>query len=111
SKWGIALPLHDLGRIALVRGDLAGAAALLKESLPLYREAGNMPAVASCLAGLAAIARAIGQQEHAAHLLGAAQALLDRTHSILEPVDRAELENEISAVRTQLGEDKFASAW
>ncbi len=110
SKWGVALPLHNLGTIAKEQGDYRRAAALFEESLPLYREANNTPGVASCLVGLAGVA-AEGQPERAARLLGAAQALLDRTSSVVEPADRIEIEREIAAVRTQLGEETFAPAW
>ncbi len=106
SKWGIALPLQNLGKIAFARGDYARARALFEQSLPLYRESGNIPYAAVCLVGLAAVARIQGQPERAAQLLGAAQALLDRTSSILEPLDREAMENEITAVRAQLGDEK-----
>lgn len=110
SKWGIAFPLSNLGRIALARGDYVRARALLEQALQLYRESGNIPNAAACLAGLAGIARIQGQPERAAQLLGAAQALLDRKHTLIEPTERTEFEGEIAAVRAQLGDVKFASA-
>ena len=111
SKWGIALPLQNLGRIAIAQGDYRRAAGLFQESIRLYREVGNTPDVATCLAGFAGLASAEGQPERAARLLGAAQALLDRTSTVIEPANRLEFDQELAAVRTQLGEETFTAAW
>jgi len=43
--------------------------------------------------------------------LGAAQALIENTDAVIGPADRIEVERDISAVRTQLGEEAFAPAW
>jgi predicted ATPase len=111
SKWGIGLSMQNLGTVAMEQGEYGRAGALFEESLPLQRELGDTSSIATSLAGLAGIAVAAGQHERAAQLLGAAQALLDRTSTGLHPADRIELEREIAAVRMQLGEETFASAW
>ncbi len=55
--------------------------------------------------GLAKLASAEGQRERAA------QALLDRTSTVLEPANRSEFNQELAALRTQLGEETFTAAW
>jgi hypothetical protein len=61
--------------------------------------------------GLAGVAAAEGQPERAARLLGAAQALIENTDAVIGPAERIEVERDLSAVRTQVGEATFTSAW
>jgi hypothetical protein len=47
----------------------------------------------------------------AARLLGAAAALRDTTGPPVPPIDQAEREQHVSALRAALGEPAFAAAW
>ena len=87
------------------------AASLLKKSLTLFRELGEKPGIASCLAGVAAILEEQAQPEQSAQLLGATEALLETTGAVLWPADRIEYERDVSDLRAQLDEAAFDAAW
>lgn len=54
--------------------------------------------------------RTQGQLVRAARLLGAAAALRDTHGPPVPPIDRAEREHEVAALRAALGEESFAAA-
>ena len=110
-KLAMAHTLHNLGHVAHKESDDARAAACFAESLALFRELGNKLGVAFCLAGMAGVVGAHGQPEQAARLFGAAEALLVAIGDGLDPIDRVEYEHNVAAVRAQLDEGTFASAW
>ena len=56
NGWGVASVLYGLGRIAVARGDLTGAARCYRDALALYRQIDARPEMARCLAGLGGIA-------------------------------------------------------
>ncbi len=93
------------------QGDYSLAAQRFDESLALNREADSAPGVALCLAGLASIVGALAQPRRAVQLVSAAHALMDSTNAFVEPSYRVALEQDISALRAQLGEEAFAAAW
>jgi predicted ATPase/class 3 adenylate cyclase len=100
-----------VGRIAVKQGDLAVARAVLEESL---REARKLPLnfnTALCLEGLAQAVAAQGKPAWAAQLWGGAEVCRERCGVPMWPVDRRNYEDEIAAVRLQLGEQAFAQAW
>lgn len=110
-KLGIASGLHKLGYVAQHQRDHVHAASRFAESLALQRELGNKQGIAECLAGLAGLAAAMEEPERAARLFGATLALLDAMGAPLAPADRAEWGRDEAAVRAQLGQQGFASAW
>jgi hypothetical protein len=87
---------------------LESAAALLGEAFELAREVGDKGCIVLCLAGLGGVAAAKGEPEHAAGLLGAAEALGDSIGGLLHPVNEREFQHWVSDVRAELGEEKFA---
>jgi hypothetical protein len=103
--------LHNLGYVALHRGDGQQGAALFEESMLLYQELKWPTSIAECLAGLAGTAGVLGQPERAARLFGAAEALLETTGAQMVGVDRAEWDRYVAVVRAQLDEAAFAAAW
>ena len=111
DKLGIAGSLHSLGNVALSRGDYAAARALQEESLTIKRELGNKQGVAYSLEAFASLAVAVGQPERAAWLWGGAEALREAIHFPLRPTDREEYDRNVTAARTALGEEAFATAW
>jgi predicted ATPase/DNA-binding XRE family transcriptional regulator len=119
EKRGIMYSLHNLGYVALRRGNYRQAVARFAESLRLFKEQGEQVGIASCLAGLAGVAGALGTSQgqdsdsarRAARLFGAAAALLDTTSTNIWPVDRIEYERNMAMVRAQLDETAFAKAW
>jgi predicted ATPase/class 3 adenylate cyclase len=111
DKDGAAVALYNLGSTALYQERFDTAARLFEESLTLFRELGYREGIAYCLEGLAAAAAARGNATAAARLLGAADALGDELGTALEPAERDRHERTAAAVRKQLGEEEFASAW
>jgi hypothetical protein len=77
---GMASGLHNLGLVALERGDPAEARAILLESLEIFRSLGARWNVGDVVAGLACVEVARGRLEDAARLFGAA----DRIHTSLD---------------------------
>jgi predicted neutral ceramidase superfamily lipid hydrolase len=56
-------------------------------------------------------ARGQGQPKRAAWLFGAAEALRETSGASIPPVDRADYDRILAAVRAQLDEQTFAAAW
>ncbi|HEY7034185.1 MAG TPA: LuxR C-terminal-related transcriptional regulator [Thermomicrobiales bacterium] len=72
-------PLHYLGLLAVVAGDLRRAAGHFAETLIRLRERRSVPAMASGLAAAAMLAAASGRHASAARLFGAADGILALT--------------------------------
>jgi predicted ATPase/DNA-binding SARP family transcriptional activator len=111
SRGAIASSAYNLGRLASRQRDLRGARSSYVECLAIRRELGDRQGIAEALEGLAAVAGREGQPDQAACLLGAAAALREAIGAPLPPVDRADYERHLAAVRAALGEAAFASAW
>jgi tetratricopeptide (TPR) repeat protein len=112
NKKGIAISLLRLERAAKDQGDSGAARALSEESLAIFRELGGRSrGIFQNLEELAAVAVAQGQPERAARLFGAAEGLREALGAPLPPVDRAEHDRSVAAVRTALGEEAFTAAW
>jgi predicted ATPase/DNA-binding CsgD family transcriptional regulator len=111
SQEGVAQTLLELGRVAREQGDTTRMAEHFAESLALFQETKNLRDIAYCLEGLAGIAGASGRPERAARLLGAAEALRKSVGIPLPPVNHADYERDVAAVRAQLDEATFAAAW
>ena len=108
---GISMVLSNQGYLALQQGNLPRAAALLRESLqPRYERKDRGGAVAF-LPGLAAVAAARGRTREAVRLFGAVEALLEHLGTSLERNERADYDRYVAAVRTQLDQAAFATAW
>lgn len=83
----------------------------LQESLSLRQALGKRRGVAECLEGLAGVAAAQEQPEHATRLFGAAHSLRDGLGAPLPLNEQAEREKQLAALRRALGEERFAAAW
>jgi len=108
---GIAESLSLLGRVEASRGDHAFARALYGESLAMAKEIGDKELIASGLEGLASVVAVQGESAWAARLWGTAEAMREAIGAPLQPIERADYEHAVAAVRDQLGEEAFASAW
>jgi predicted ATPase/DNA-binding SARP family transcriptional activator len=116
----LAFALRRLGQLALYQGDAGRAAELCRESLALNAEVGNRIGIAASVAALAGVAIAQGQtvaprprEEHmryAAVLFGAIEALLEKIRTLLWPIDMADYNRNLAAVRAQLDEALFIAA-
>jgi predicted ATPase/transcriptional regulator with XRE-family HTH domain len=108
--WGEAASLQELGNIHLSRGDLAQARALHQQSIALLLAGNYGYSLAYALDAFAAICAAEADWQHAAQLLGAADALRQRIHTALLPIERAARERLVARIGDQMGAAGFASA-
>ena len=111
NQHGIADALHNLGFVALNQGNYAEARALHGESLALFRQLGNQQGIAYSLEGMAGVAQRQSQPSRTARLGGAAAALRESIGCPLSPAEQEEMDKQIAAGRTALGEEAFAAAW
>ncbi|MFI6102800.1 BTAD domain-containing putative transcriptional regulator [Streptomyces sp. NPDC051310] len=103
-----ALVLAELGFLAELRGDAAGARALHAEGYAMARSTGDPRAVALAMEGLAAAHALEGAHGAAALLLGAASASRAAVGAPLPPAERGDVERTAGRARTALGEAAFA---
>jgi ATP/maltotriose-dependent transcriptional regulator MalT len=103
SAWSQVL----LGTLAVVRGRLEEARALLDEGLDLSLAAHSTRNVTLCLAALVQLALAEGDAERAALLAGAAEGLRQRVGLRAWPLQRQGEAELVGHVRQALGADQF----
>ena len=111
SKHSTADALAHLGSVALRMGEYHESLSFYQQSLALNREQGYKEGIAEDLAGLAEVAGLLGQQEQAAVLLGAVEALREASNSSLPDLLRAEYDRTVEGIRAQFDEAAFAKAW
>jgi len=111
GDWLAAGARVQLGILAVLRGRLDEARALLEEALDLSLAARSTPFVTLCLAGYAQLAFADGDPDRAARLEGAAEGLRRRVGLPAWPhLRRAEAEL-VAQVRHTLGAARFDQAF
>jgi predicted ATPase len=109
--WLLAASPVQLGILAVLRGRLEEARALLEEALDLSLAARSTPFVTLCLAAYARLALAEGNSERAARLKGAAEGLRQRVGLPAWP-DQRRLEEELVAqIRQKLSAAQFDQAF
>ena len=104
------MSLTLLGHLRLADGDRLRAAAELGEAAALFQSTGNMVYLPWCLEGLAGVAAAADEFDHAAEIAGGRDALRAQTGVLLPPVHRPAYERMLDVVRAGLGEAGFAAA-
>ena len=107
----IAWSLHNLGHIALRAGDRQAAAPLFTEALTIRHRHKYAHGIASELAAFGELRALAGDYEAAARLFGAAEALLERAHSVLAPADQAAFERATGMLRAQQGDLVHGESW
>jgi DNA-binding CsgD family transcriptional regulator len=107
----VAGALTELGHLALAAGDPTRARSLLAEGLRLSREHESVRGQVRTLAGLAAVAAALGQPRRALRLGGAVAAAGTTTGRPLPPADRAALDAGLARARRALPAAAQAAAW
>jgi len=113
NKRDIPWALGNLARVVHAQGDDGRATALFEECLELSRERGDKPGIAGCLEGLAGIAAMHCQPIRATRLFAAGVRLRETIGGQLhrQPIDRADYDRHLAAVRVQLDDATFAAAW
>jgi ATP/maltotriose-dependent transcriptional regulator MalT len=111
GNWLLPASPVQLGVLAVLRGRLDEARALMDEALDLSLAARSTPFVTLCLAAYARLALAEGDPERAARLKGAAEGLRRRVGLPAWP-DLRRLEDELaSQIRQELSAAQFEKAF
>jgi tetratricopeptide (TPR) repeat protein len=109
DTWQMSVALANLARVQLHEGFAEAAQALFAEALALASDRGDKRVTAECLQGVAAAA-SMAQPDLAAHIWGAAEALLDTTGATHSPAERAIVERFQPPLKEALGEAAFEAA-
>lgn len=105
-----AYALFGLGLVNFALGN-AEAREHLLHSLRLRQEIGEQPEQVSNLIGMAVLVLQAGHPQFAAQLLGAATSALKVLNAVMEPFIKPFHAQTLAAVREQLSEAAFQSAW
>jgi predicted ATPase/DNA-binding CsgD family transcriptional regulator len=102
-----------LGEVIQLQGEPQQASGVYVECLLLSRELGDKARCAFMLRHLGSVAHSLRQYSRAVKLIAAAAAVWDTARGALFTtlVKPAELEREIAALRTLVGEETFATFW
>ncbi|GHO46612.1 tetratricopeptide repeat protein [Ktedonospora formicarum] len=103
--------LADMGRLALIQGDLTKARQLIEESLATSLQIRNRWFVASCLERLGEVFVAQSRYTQAARFWGAASAIRKAIQAPIPPIEVKQYERAQVQTRQQLGEARFQAAW
>jgi non-specific serine/threonine protein kinase len=106
-----AFTLSNSAFVAQHQGNYEQAESRIKKALVLSRGLKTKYPLAMDLASLSGPVAARGDPERAARLLGASDALLKAMGLGLQPQDQPEIDRYEAAIREQLGEEAFNSAW
>jgi len=108
---GIAEALSLLGKTEATLSNYTFARTLYEDSLAMAQEIGDKELIASGLEGLASVVAMQGEPAWATRLWGTAEALREAIDAPLQPVERADYDHAVTAVRDDLGEKAFVTAW
>jgi tetratricopeptide (TPR) repeat protein len=112
GQWFLSLSLYLRILMALRRGNADEVSGLMRTSLRRARESQDTIAIVFGLVPLAAAAALKGDHGWVARILGAREAISDRTGAILVDPLLCELHERIEReARTQLGPDRWAQAY
>jgi len=111
DKWLTAQALHGLGRLTRAAGDDKRAMGLHVEALQMQRQLDDKPGIAASLEAVAGLTAASGRHQHAARLLGAADALRRRGGYARLPWESFRYEADRKGVRETLSAGEFDAAF
>ena len=109
--WALGDTLRILGDVAREQGEPGHALAAYRESVDLTHDYGDRRFLANAVAGIAAVAAAMGRLEHAARLYSAITALRGQMGAGVEAWQRSRHEQLVARVQTGLPAEVFAEAW
>jgi non-specific serine/threonine protein kinase len=107
----VGVVLGNMGRVARARGDLAGARALLAETVTVLDDVGDLGPMPQMLYTLAAVDADVGRIERAVRLQAAATKLEEIVGTRVWPANLRERDSWLGRARAALGEASFARAW
>jgi predicted ATPase/class 3 adenylate cyclase len=103
--------LVNLGWVLLQERDQRGAQARFEDGLRISRRIGERSGIAYATLGLACVAAELGDQDRAAEMHGAAQAVQDRAGEPWQDPESVYRQRSIEALRTSLGGQRFERAY
>jgi hypothetical protein len=101
----------EMAHVLRESGELDEPLSIYRDLLPKWRDLGHRAAVAHELECIAYILAKMGQPQRAVTILGAADSLRMMIESTQTPVELAEYQQELDALRGQLEETEFKNAW
>ena len=101
----------EIGHVLRHQGRYKEAETIYRDTILLFQEQGQYAAIAHELECFAFIAGAVGQNERAARLLGAAEALRESISSSMTPMERPEYETFIAKLHQVMAEETLKAAW
>jgi predicted ATPase/class 3 adenylate cyclase len=101
----------EIGHVLRLQGRYHEAVTVYRETIRAWQEFGQSAAVAHELECFAFIAGAIGQNERAARLFGAAETLRELIGMAMTPRERLEYDQALSQLREQMNEVQLHDAW
>jgi predicted ATPase/DNA-binding CsgD family transcriptional regulator len=111
DRVGATRALFHLAEVASLRSDHAEARRLHGECALALCELGDATMLAPCLESLAWSVAALGRSGSASTILGAADALRERSPGATQPLYRAQLDRTVAVARAALGDAEFEAAW
>jgi predicted ATPase/DNA-binding NarL/FixJ family response regulator len=111
DAWHIGLSYFGLGLLAWLQGDHRQAVARLRESISLRHELEEWWGLTRALEALAWVEASRADLRRAAHLMGAAAAMLERSSTALSPNYLVHHEQCLHTVTSGLSGADFESAW
>jgi non-specific serine/threonine protein kinase len=103
--------LAHLGYVALREGDEARARATFDQAQRRFLPAGITSGIVYTLEGVASLAARQGQAERAVRLFAWAGATRESIEDPRPPVEQADVDRDLAAIRARLDEAAFAAAW
>lgn len=111
DRRGVASSLNGLARVMLDSGQTQAAIPLLQESLSTRQSLGDKRGIVECLDHFAILNHLQQQLEPAARLLGLCATLRETLNSPRPPSDRSRFDSLTHALRDQLGDAVWQTAW
>lgn len=109
---GLVMTFGDIGDMARDQEDYPQALAMYREALSLSHERAGIPVVAAVIEGVGVVAIARGWAERGIRLLGATEALCERTGLQYRVAsNQVALDAAIATARAALNPEQFAAAW
>jgi predicted ATPase/class 3 adenylate cyclase len=101
----------ELAHVLREHGEIDEPLEIYRGLLPKWKDLGHRAAVAHELECIAFILSRKGNMQHAAQLLGAAEALRETIDSVMTTLEQAEYEREVSTLRAKMNEVDLKKAW
>lgn len=101
----------ELAHLERRQGHIALAKPLYRETILEWQNLGHRAAIAHELECFAMVAKVQEEEQRAARLFGAAEALREKINTPMTPFERVEYDLEVNDLRHNMDEATFAKAW